>query len=86
MPGHVFGGCAHWGGRMAGVIEMLLVLNLIVAALAWSRVIEHDRRERDFWRAYDEGRAPHSAVAGSQGAVARQQSAVTGPWMMERRS
>ena len=64
---------------MAGVIEMLLALNLVAAALAWSRVIEHDRRERDFWRAYDAGRTPHNAVAGRQSAVAR-------PWTTGQRS
>jgi hypothetical protein len=56
---------------MAGVIEMLLALNLIVTALAWSRVIEHDRRERDFWRAYDAGRTPNSAAARPRSALAR---------------
>jgi hypothetical protein len=49
---------------MARLIEMLMVLNLIVVALAGFRGIERDRRERDFWRAYDQGRMPKGAAAG----------------------
>jgi hypothetical protein len=47
---------------MACMIEMLIVLNIIVAMLAGFRVIERNRCERNFWRAYDQGRLAEPAA------------------------
>jgi len=62
MLGHAVDGCVDWPGPVARMIEMLIFLNAIVSALAGLRAIEGDRRERDFWRAYDEGRMPKNSV------------------------
>jgi hypothetical protein len=64
MLGHVVDGCVDWSGPEARMIEMVIVLNAIVIALAGLRVIERDGRERDLWRAYDERRMPKSSVVG----------------------
>jgi hypothetical protein len=50
--------------QAAGMINLWIVVNVVAGALAGFRGIQCHRRERDFWRGYDQKRMPTSIVVG----------------------
>ncbi len=53
-----------WPGREVRMMEIWIVTNVIAVALAGLRGIQNHRRERDFWRAYDDRRRSENLAVG----------------------
>ena len=53
-----------WPARVGRMLEIWLVINAIVVALAGLRGMQHDRREREFWRVYGEEKVRSGTAAG----------------------
>lgn len=52
-----------WPGREVHMIGIWIAINTVAVGLAGLRGIQSDRRERDFWHAYDDRRASKDLTA-----------------------